>query len=93
MHKVIKILILIIFLTGCTSNKKLHACNINKYGKCSDFSLALKSKKEVIPLPDISYKPKHMAENIQAIWIASYEDEEGNFYEPSYVYVVINKDS
>lgn len=43
--------------------------------------------------PFAAYKgqPIRIGESVQRIWIAPFEDQDGNYHEPSYVYTVVQK--
>ena len=88
---------LIFLLMGCASMKKSQVCNIGTDGKCGSldavFNKQEKEKKEVIgyPLSGYAGSPIRSGENVQQIWLGPYEDEDGNFHEPSYVYTVVKK--
>jgi conjugal transfer pilus assembly protein TraV len=43
------------------------------------------------PLDGFAGKPIRSAESIQQIWIGPYEDANGNYHEPSYLYTVVKK--
>ena len=45
------------------------------------------------PLNTFAGAPIRNSENVQQIWIGPYEDLNGNYHEPSYVYAVIKKGS
>ena len=49
------------------------------------------NRKNGYPLNAFDGTPIRSNENIQQIWIGPYEDTNGNYHEPSYVYAVIKK--
>jgi len=95
--KRILIISLIIFLCGCAGMKKQQGCNIGTDSKCGSldavFNKQEKEKKEVMGYPISGYagSPIRSHEKVQQIWLGPYEDEDGNFHEPSYVYTVVKK--
>lgn len=81
---------LIVLLAGCSTRKP--ACNLTPDGKCFE---PIKTNTKVYDYPLHAYvgSPIRNQENIQQIWIGPYEDEDGNFHEPAYVYTVVKKGS
>lgn len=45
------------------------------------------------PLASFVGKPMRSAESIQQIWLGPYEDANGNYHEPAYIYAVVKKGS
>jgi len=98
---VIILLFLFILLTGCSSTGKHSDCHLSSAGpdgKCDSVSLinATKNAKDGdkfygYPINSFEGKPIRKGENVQQIWIGPYEDSDGNYHEPSYVYSVIKK--
>jgi len=43
------------------------------------------------PLASFEGRPIRSAETIQQIWIGPYEDANGNYHEPAYIYAVVKK--
>jgi type IV conjugative transfer system lipoprotein TraV len=43
------------------------------------------------PMNTFEGKPIRSGENVQQIWIGPYEDNDGNYHEPSYIYSVTKK--
>lgn len=60
--------------------------------KATNFTEA-KNQNYGYPLNTFAGAPIRNSENVQQIWIGPYEDVNGNYHEPSYVYTVIKKGS
>lgn len=83
-----------VFIVGCADTT---SCHITSDGKCaaSEDNKTSVNVSQVYGYPLNAYegKPIRKAESIQQIWIGPYEDQNGNFHEPSYVYTVTRKGS
>jgi hypothetical protein len=86
------IFMLVILVAGCADTT---SCHMTPDGKCdasSDGSAPVNASQVYgYPLNAFEGKPIRKAESVQQIWIGPYEDQDGNFHEPSYVYTVTKK--
>lgn len=85
-------LMVTIFLSGCSSMSNQSYCHINNSGSCDQPNIAAPTAYGY-PLNDFAGNPIRKSENVQQIWIGPYEDQDGNFHEPSYVYAVVKSGS
>ena len=79
--------IMTVFLTGCATTSS--TCNLTSDGKCGEVP-----ERETVygyPLHGYEGSPIRSSEHVQQIWIGPFEDTDGNFHEPSYVYKVIKQ--
>lgn len=83
--------------TGCTSMQSVNQmADEGRFVSDNDASLkkAATPKKLMLP-PGLAIDAPHpgdpvrFSESIQQIWIAPYEDKQGNYHEPSLIYTVI----
>jgi hypothetical protein len=78
-------------LTGCVSNQPY--CRIDSSGTCAvpEFPEPTLSRggSYGYPLNGFAGNLIRRGEDVQQIWIGPYEDRDGNFHEPSYVYAVV----
>ena len=82
------------FLVGCATNKNT-VCHIGIDGKCamtnyvSDFPD--NKKFYTYSLAALNGKPIRSGETIQQIWLGPYEDQDGNYHAPAYIYNIVKK--
>lgn len=88
--KKILLLSVVVLLFGCATKPPI--CNLTPDGKCAEIP-TVHSKTYGYPLHAFEGAPIRNQENVQQIWIGPYEDEDGNYHEPSYVYTVVKKGS
>jgi len=86
---------MVVLFAGCSSVGRHSDCYLTPDGKCNSVSLINSAKDSGkfygYPLNGFEGKPIRSGENIQQIWVGPYEDKDGNYHEPSYVYSVIKK--